>query len=128
LKAKVDPLSQPLDYSVRIADVHRWSELLEDNNPLHQGQAQVVNPGPASLAYLVSFLQRRLPAWRLVSIKCRFLSMVHAPGVAQARGRIIRRESLDSGSRINCEIELLVGDAAVAAAQAVLERPGAASG
>jgi hypothetical protein len=123
-----DPLSQTLDFAVRIADVQRWSELLEDDNPLHQGRAQVVNPGPANLAYLVSLLQQRLPAWRLVSIKCRFLSVVHAPGVAQARGRIIRTEVIEGSPRIYCELELLVGDATAAAAEAVLERPGAASG
>ena len=125
---EADPLSQPLEFAVRIADLQRWSELLDDDNPLHQGQAQVVNPGPANLAYLVSFLQRRLPAAHLVSIKCRFLSVVHAPSVAQARGRIIRTELIESGSRIYCELELLVGSATAAAAEAVLERPGAASG
>ena len=125
---EADPLSQPLDFAVRSADVQRWSGLLEDDNPLHQGQAQVVNPGPANLAYMVSFLQRRLPAARLVSIKCRFLSVVHAPAIAQARGRIIRTEVIEGGSRIYCELELLVGSATAAAAEAVLERPGAASG
>ena len=128
MNAEADPLSQPLEYAVRIADVQRWSELVEDDNPLHQGQAQVVNPGPANLAYLVSFLQRRLPAWRLVSIKCRFLSVVHAPGIAQAHGRIIRTEVIEGGSRVYCELELLAGGATAAAAEAVLERPGAASG
>jgi hypothetical protein len=128
VSAQADPLSQPLEFAVRIADVRRWSELLDDDNPLHQGQAQVVNPGPANLAYLVSFLQRRLPAAHLVSIKCRFLSVVQAPSVAQARGRIIRTELIEGGSRIYCELELLVGSATAAAAEAVLERPGAASG
>jgi len=128
LSARADPLSQPLDFAVRIPDVQRWSELLEDDNPLHRGQAQVVNPGPANLAYLISFLQQRLPAARLVSIKCRFLSVVHAPAIAQARGRIIRTEPLESGCRIYCELELLVGDVTAAAAEAVLEKPGAASG
>jgi hypothetical protein len=121
---EADPLSQPLDFTVRNADVQRWSGLLEDDNPLHQGQADVVNPGPANLAYLISFLQRRLPAARLVSIKCRFLSVVHAPAIAQARGRIIRTEPHESGCRVYCELELLVGGATAAAAEAVLERPG----
>jgi hypothetical protein len=128
LSDEADPLSQPLEFAVRIADLQRWSELLDDDNPLHQGQAQAVNPGPANLAYLVSFLQLRLPAAHLVSIKCRFLSVVHAPSVAQARGRIIRTELIEGGSRIYCELELRVGSATAAAAEAVLERPGAASG
>ena len=125
---EADPLSQSLDFAVRNADVQRWSELLEDDNPLHQGQAQVVNPGPANLAYLISFLQRRLPAAHLVSIKCRFLSVVHAPSVAQARGRIIRTERFEGGYRVHCELELLVGDVTAAAAEVVLEKPGAESG
>lgn len=122
MTSATDPLALPLEFPVRIADVERWSELLDDDNPLHRGEAQVVNPGPANLAYLVSFLQRRLPAARLTSCKCRFLSVVYAPGVAQARGRIIRTEPCEGGARIYCELELLVGDATAAAADAVLEQ------
>ncbi len=123
MSAGADPLAQPLDFAVSIADVRRWSELLDDDNPLHQGEGQVVNPGPASLAYLISFLQRRLPAARLASFKCRFLSVVHAPGVAQAHGRIIRTETIEGGNRIYCELELLAGAATAVAAEAVLETP-----
>jgi hypothetical protein len=124
LTASGDPLAAPCDFQVRIADVKRWAQLLDDDNPLHRGDAQVVNPGPASLAYLISFLRRCLPEARLLSVKCRFLAALHAPGVARAHGRIVRIEPVYGVLRIWCALELSSGERIVAAADAVLETAG----
>lgn len=106
---------QDLEMQVTVNDALEWSEILDDRNPLHSDPESgnragigrgVVNPGPANMAYLMTWLDRRFPGALLETFRARFSSAVFAPGNAVARGRVHREELLQDGTRLFCTLEL----------------------
>jgi 3-hydroxybutyryl-CoA dehydratase len=117
--AAVDPESMKL-----------WAGFLRDPNPIHldpravQARGlgdEVINQGPANLAYVITMLQRSFPGATLVSLEVRYAGSVFAGDAVEAGGKIVEVVREAGGVRIRCEVWLRANERDPAiAGQAVL--------
>ena len=92
-----------------------WARVLDDPNPIHVDREFVrshglgdnlINQGPANLAYLINALTAAFPEAFLESIDVRFLGNVFAGETVEASGVIEAIESAGEHSRIVCAMSL----------------------
>lgn len=102
--------------------------ILRDPNPIHLDPKaaaaaglgdQVINQGPANLAYIMNMLQAALPDHRLAEIESRYLGNVRGADVVEAGGTVIGV----SGDDIVCDSWLKLDDGTITVtAKALMKR------
>ena len=101
--------------AVKPESMRLWAQILRDPNPIHlDPQAvrakglgdNVINQGPANLAYLITMLQRAFPGAVLESLDVRYAGMVYGGDAVEASGSIREVVMGESGMRTTCEVSL----------------------
>jgi acyl dehydratase len=104
-----------LHVEITVRDAAEWSEVLDDRNPLHadpdaavaHGLGRgIVSPGPANMAHLMTLLLRSFPGCCIEAFEARFVAAVRAPTTAVATGVVESEETIPTGSRLHCSLEL----------------------
>ncbi len=97
--------------SVSPEAMKQWAIFLADPNPIHldvevvkaKGLGdQVINQGPANVAYMMNMLMAAFPGCRIESMDSRFLDNVYGEDKVVASGKITAIED----NRISCEFTL----------------------